>query len=427
MSHTTIKLPPELRREFLAALQALRPGSVEEELTEAVCIRLLRDRLNPNARHVHSSGGTGRPGTGNADNASLGQAGVSENEWKLMERAKQLEEELRLALCAAEDIRALKAKASHLLDDIRRGKEEVAAQERRNAKLMKERVMLSDHTEKLMKMIRQLVIDKLKCEEKRKEERQLVYSLTQDNALKEKKIVSKRKAIAAMKEAVAQLNRQLQVMDDKFVGLRMRFDVAKQMQGTTVERAMAEAESLRKKFNMMTRGKVRLDDVPGPSEGAPVFAPNSITALHTGEQWMDVSQTQGYFPPSSNNQRDPARSHKRPATTGGTGRPKSTSAGGSSRHGGAGSGSGALNSHAPGHSHNKLPAATQDNIPAEDLDRIIAKIYNKQKVKDAGRWTPDKLRELMADGSGKTSCAIPDITSHLSPKKLEPVQSKACP
>ena len=410
---STIKLPRKLRDEFLAALQVVRPGSVEEELTEKVCIALLRDRTNPNERHVQSTGGTGRPST--AGNSVPG--GVSENEWKLMQRAKALEDELRLALCAAEDIRALKHKASLLMEDVRKGKEELQAQVTRSKSAIKERDMLMDHAEKLMKVIRQLSIDKLKIEEKRREERQLVFQLTQDNIIKDNKIASKRRAIKTLVDTNERMSKQMQLMDEKFVDLRMRFDAAKRAQNSTLDKAIQEAHTLRKKFNVMTHGRGRLEDVPLPSE-YPLMAPHSTTLLQTGEQWMDASQ--GFFPKPSgatgNQGKDRLNTpnattttnnnnNQRPATTGGIGRTKAIRPGtapgspaytGARKRGGHGS-------------PTSTPAVPED----EDIDKIIEKIYTKQKRsggKDQMVWTPKKLASLVMDSSGRLGCAIPDIT-----------------
>lgn len=414
MSHQTIQLPAQLKREFMAALQAVRPGSVEEELTETVCISLLRDRLNPNSKARVSIGGTGRPGT--AESQGIGEAGVSENEWKLMQRAKSLEDELRLALCAAEDIRALKAKASSLMEEVRSTKEQVTAQTIKTKKASKDKSMLTDHAEKLMKIIRQMHIDKLKLEEKRHEERQLIFKLTQDIARKDGKLESKRKLLNNMQSVVSRMERQLELMDQKFIDLRMRFDAAKSAQNGIIDKATKESANLRKKFAFMTRGKGRLDDVPLLSE-SPVLAPNSVTILHPGEQFMDAAST-GYFPSpkngKNNNQTDYQSNHARPATTGGIGRSSSGKRPGSAGPRGAAGATGRKSPTQASHTAN----------PEHDIDKIIEKIYAKQKLKEDGKWTPSKLRSLVSDSAGRVGCAIPDITSHLSPKKSEPIYSK---
>ena len=434
MTDAVVKLPPALLREFLAALQAVRPGSVEEELTERVCISLLRDRLSPNSRSVQTSGGTGRPGTANSD---APPGGVSENEWKLMQRARALEDELRLALCAAEDIRALKHKINLLMEDVRKGKEDLRDASARSKKTLKERDMLSDHAEKLMKAIRQVYIEKFKCEEKRKEERALIFKLTQDNIVKDNKIESKRKALKGLVSANARLSKQLEIMDQKFIDLRMRFDAAKHLQNTTLEKAVKEAHDLRSKFKMMTHGRGRLDDVPLPLETPGVVAPNSTTMLHKGEQWMDASQ--GFFPKSTGTPGNQAGDRcntpgdsgahggKRPATTGGIGR-KQRPGTASPVPASPASGKRTQGQHSAG--------AVDDE---RDIDKIIEKIYAKQKRsggKDETVWTPNKLKSLVTDAAGHTGCAIPDITSHVrsaasissdvvgGPRGREPAYSK---
>jgi len=407
-----VNLPPELKRHFLAALQVVRPGSVEEELTENVCIALLKDRQNPKTRNINS-----RPGTAE----SVPAAGVSENEWKLMQRAKALEDELRLALCAAEDIRALKHKANLLMEDVRKGKEEAQALSNRNKKFLKDQDMLRDHCEKLMKVVRQMSIEKIKQEERSHEDRRLIFKLTQDNVNKDGKIVAKRKAIKSLQEVVQLMNKQLELMDQKYVDLRMRFDAAKHAQNTTLDKAVKQADELRKKFNIMTHGRGRLDDVPLPTSPS-IMAPNSTTVLQTGEQWMDASQ--GFFPGpggtgkgqgpgalSGNqirdrtNTPDPLGPRARPATTGGIGRSKRPGTPGSPASAGAGK-----------RGERQGNDTTVGSVPDEhEIDKIIEKIYIKQKRnggKDNTVWTPKKLASLVMDSSGRVGCFIPDLTGN---------------
>lgn len=379
-----ISLPAQLRREFLTALRVLRPGSVDEELTEDVCISILRDRTRPSSTRMQTTGGTSRPKSAGAVSDGVDAAGgVSENEWALLQRAKVLEEELRLALCAAEDIRALKAKAGHLLEEVRRGKEVVSVETGKVKAAEHRNRMLQDHAEKLMLIVRNLSQDKVRMAEARKEERLLCFKLTHELAVKTKKQETSKRLCVELQAAGRVLTKQLEIMTQKFQELRGRLDAARSQQNGAFDRATKEASSLRKKFAAITRGKGRLDDVVLPDSPA-VQAPNSVTILQTGELFMDNSMA-NFNTPSNlarGNQRDPAGT-ARPATTGGIGRTK--------------------------RSATPAPAA-QAAAEEEDLDLIIQKIYTKQRDQHEGRWSPQKLRTLVVDASGRVGCAIPDLT-----------------
>lgn len=418
-----LKLPAALQREFLAALQVLRPGSVAEELTEAVCISILRDRQRPSAANIQSFGGTGRPKSAGATPDNVDAVGVSEKEWALMQRARALEEELRLALCAAEDIRALKAKANHLLEHVRACKEADAAVQHTLRATQKRNAMLTSHAEKLMLVIRNLSLDKVKLGDRSKEERMLVFRLTKELAFKSRKLDVAKRTLVEMRANGQAMTRQLGLMEEKFRSLRDRFDVAREQQKGAIDRATKEASSLRKKFAAITRGKGRLDGVPLPPESPPVFAPYSVTLLQPGESSMDnsLANYNTGFPqfnnqrqhdsgfPQSNNQRQHgggSPQHITPMPNGDKiARPATTGSMGCRTRPGS----------APATQRRRMAATTE--APSEDLDKILSKIYDKNRAKskdgEGARWTPDKLRALVIDASGHTGCNIPDITPEL--------------
>jgi hypothetical protein len=88
---------------------------------------------------------------------------VAVGDEELLQRIANLEEELRLALGAAEDIRALKTKALSLVERIRSEKEEKLRVEADVGKLNKKLEMLTDHIEKLMVHLKHEATCKIKA------------------------------------------------------------------------------------------------------------------------------------------------------------------------------------------------------------------------------------------------------------------------
>ena len=93
------------------------PGFSEDDLTEKDCVALLKQLASKNKKAESQSPPrmTKRQGTGGISTAPS----ALQNSDEMQQRIKSLEEELRLALGAAEDIRALKAKVIQLVDRLR--------------------------------------------------------------------------------------------------------------------------------------------------------------------------------------------------------------------------------------------------------------------------------------------------------------------
>jgi hypothetical protein len=70
-------------------------------------------------------------------------------ETQLATRARQLEGDLRYALMAAEDVKALRAKASHLVECVRLEKDKVVAEGVKVEKYAQHVAILEDHIEKV--------------------------------------------------------------------------------------------------------------------------------------------------------------------------------------------------------------------------------------------------------------------------------------
>ena len=139
-------MPPKLLEEF----KKLHPDLLHSEFTEEKCIGILHDV-------VHHK-----------------QTGVDEATIKLQTKLKLCQEELRLALGAAEDIRALKSKAAHIMDQFTREKEHALEAKEKQKVAERRAVILADHSEKLMKCLKGEATLKLKQIEANRRERKLV-------------------------------------------------------------------------------------------------------------------------------------------------------------------------------------------------------------------------------------------------------------
>mmetsp|Transcript_17056 Transcript_17056/g.28481 ORF Transcript_17056/g.28481 Transcript_17056/m.28481 type:complete len:411 (+) Transcript_17056:54-1286(+) len=185
------------------------------------------------------------------------------NDSELAQRVQNLEEELRLALGAAEDIRALKAKAIQLVERIRLEKEDRLKAETEVRSYVKKVEMLSDHIEKLMIHLKHEAaakiksIDQLRGSEKRNE------ILKEDFELLSRKAAAKERLIAELREGSKILEDQLRLMDEKYLELRTKLDYAREVAGKKVRKAQQVASDLRVKFALAGNQKL-LDHIPLP-------------------------------------------------------------------------------------------------------------------------------------------------------------------
>jgi len=84
----------------------------------------------------------------------LGNKYNSEQEKKLIQRAKDLEDELRIALNQSDDIKALKLKCKQLIDQLESSNQLNARLESEKKQLSKKSLILTDHIEKIMFQLR---------------------------------------------------------------------------------------------------------------------------------------------------------------------------------------------------------------------------------------------------------------------------------
>jgi predicted nuclease with TOPRIM domain len=227
------------------------------------------------------------------------------DESELVQRVQNLEEELRLALGAAEDIRALKAKAIQLVERIRLEKEDRLKAEAEVRTFVKKVEMLSDHIEKLMIHLKHeaaakiKAVDQLRGSEKRNE------ILKEDFELLSRKAAAKERLIAELREGSKILEDQLRLMDEKYLELRTKLDYAREVAGKKVRKAQQVASDLRVKFALAGNQKL-LDHIPLPD-----IQDNSYDMSFENSQSM-LSFESSQSMPTLDSQRGPKKKNKKP-------------------------------------------------------------------------------------------------------------------
>lgn len=189
-------------------------------------------------------------------------ANCDENE--LVQRVANLEEELRLALGAAEDIRALKAKAIQLVERIRLEKEDRLKAEGEVKSFVKKVEMLSDHIEKLMIHLKHEAAAKVKAIDQLRGSEKRNQALREDLELITRKTTAKERLIAELREGSKILEDQLRLMDEKYLELRTKLDYAREVAQKKVRNAQKTASDLRVKFALAGNQKL-LDHIPLPN------------------------------------------------------------------------------------------------------------------------------------------------------------------
>jgi hypothetical protein len=182
-------------------------------------------------------------------------------------RIRNLENELRLALAATEDIRALKAKVLYMMERARIEKEGKLKAESNASEAHKKVAILGDHMEKLMATLRLEVTSKIRAlEQVRQAERNLQRWKDKHHDLS-KKMQLKERLVAELQEGSRILEDQLALMDEKYLDLRSKLDWTRDHGMKKIREAEKQAKDLRVKY-LLANGRVRgLDSIPLPSEG----------------------------------------------------------------------------------------------------------------------------------------------------------------
>jgi hypothetical protein len=285
------------------------PATDSTELTETICLSLLtqtnkklseqqkqlqqlqqqlqQQQEQQEQQHPQYKKSSSVAGTVTVSSTGGGGGGGGASDSELQQRINNLEEELRLALGAAEDIRALKAKAISLVERIRVEKEEKLRCESEQKVFIKKIEMLSDHVEKLMIHLKHeaatkiKTIDQLRASEKRNESAQLKLGIVS------RKAAAKDRLIAELREGSKILEDQLRLMDEKYLELRTKLDYAREVASKKVKIAQKTASDLRVKFALAGNTKL-LDHIPLPDINS-----TSIPLGGTGDYFYSSSDGYG--------------------------------------------------------------------------------------------------------------------------------------
>lgn len=349
VSASTAQLPLELKQEFLKFCKKhnVYTDLREKEMTEANCIKILKSKIRaapPPKSAIQDS---------KQDSADT----------QLQERIKGLEGELRLALGATEDIRALKAKLLQSLERIRLEKEGRLKVESDFASAKRKVEMLTDHMEKLMIHIKQGAAARDRVADQLHEQERQSAKLKERSELIQRKSAAKDRFILELREGSKVLEDQLRLMDEKYLELRTKLDYARDLGAKKVKRAEQQAKELRVKFALSNNASMMLDQVPLP--------PLGMSQSMDGDSWMSVMGQ----PQNSQQQLGPAQAMKR-------GKEKAQSAQRSRQSHDEFNSTGGGGSVTSGSFNDKPP----------DLDRIFEKIRNHGDEKR--EWSEDNLRKL---------------------------------
>jgi hypothetical protein len=168
----------------------------------------------------------------------------------LLNKIKNLEYELRIALGAAEDIRALKTKLIQVLERIRIEKEGKIKVEQNLQRAKKKIEMLGDHMEKLMNHLKHEAASKVKAMEQLRVNERTMHTLKEKSAMISRKSSAKDRLILEIREGSKILEDQLRLMDEKYLELRSKLDYARESGIKKIKQAEKTASDLRLKFTL---------------------------------------------------------------------------------------------------------------------------------------------------------------------------------
>eukprot|EP00605_Chrysophyceae_sp_TOSAG23-4_P000408 GSChrysophyteH1.ASY1.ANO1.464.1 assembled CDS len=283
----------ELKAEFVklcqshrAALQMRTPDNVDDFTDQLgiLCISNVAKALvktnTPGATAHRSSTAGSRVGTSHDD--VLG----------MTEHIQQLQDELRQALKAGDDIKLLKAKLENLVERARRDKERYLLAKSGEEFAKKKMDMLRDHLEKLMTHLKHEATAKVRCQEQLRVQERELFKVQEQKAVIQRKSNAKDRLVLELREGSKILEDQLRLMDEKYLELRVKLDWARENGEKKVRKAQAAAKDLRMKFTMLTGGSTSLDKMTLPSLAQmgsqsmfdPSMAEGSISQVQLGGQ-----------------------------------------------------------------------------------------------------------------------------------------------
>lgn len=354
--------PAILRSEFVKFCKKFKifPELKEKDVNVAACIQILNSKV---------VGATPKSRAQSPSNANATAQVANE---QLNERIKLLEEELRLALGAAEDIRALKAKLLQMIERTRVEKEQKIRAEIEATQLKRKIEMLTDHMEKLMIHLKHEAAHKARIAEQLRTADKELTKTKEKCDLAVCKGAAKDRLILELREGSKVLEDQLRLMDEKYLELRTKLDWARDLGSKKVKKAERVAADLRMKF-ALSGNSTLLDNIPLPdiyssqyssAGGSQLNGGNSVT-FDDGNSWVSGGPSMTLNPkPVLGKGGHGAGRHQLS---------KSTTSLGKLQGGG---------SMASSDSYKKAP----------DIDSVLEKIRTQQGGKQ--EWTEEKLKKL---------------------------------
>jgi hypothetical protein len=170
-------------------------------------------------------------------------------------KAAAVESDLMLMKHHISDIQLLKTKLQQQQYMVKQSKLDLIEEMSKHDKTKKKVQILTDHVEKLVKILKYESTAKIKGLEHIREMKKDMKRI--DNTLKNKSkvIASQSRLIRELREGAKILEDQLRIMDEKFLDVRFKLDGVRTQQKTIVLKAEAEAQALRVKF-ALSQGKI---------------------------------------------------------------------------------------------------------------------------------------------------------------------------
>lgn len=200
----------------------------------------------------------------------------------LLDRIHSLEQELRLALGAAEDIKALKSKLLQMIDRLRSEKEARDKQAFEIKTARKKLAILTDHIEKLMTHLKHEAAAKIRALETLREQEKTTLIANEKCLKLNQRCIAKDRLIMELREGGKILEDQLRLMDEKYLELRTKLDFARESSEKRIKKAERMAGDLRVKFALLGNTK-SLDALPMPTRGYSNSIEGGFSMSDTGD------------------------------------------------------------------------------------------------------------------------------------------------
>ena len=372
----------DLRQEFFkllstqsgAAVGMSIPDNVDDFTDQQGILAL------SNISKVLNKNGGGAARVSNTAGSRLGTAGGGELQ-AMAEHIQQLQDELRNALKAGEDIRLLKAKLESLVERARKDKERYLTAKSGEEFAKKKMDMLRDHLEKLMTHLKHEATAKVRTQEHLRVQERELFKVQEQKAIIQRKSNAKDRLVLELREGSKILEDQLRLMDEKYLELRVKLDWARENGDKKVKQAQAKAKELRMKLMLSGGGgSMSLEKMTLPSLGQmgsqSMFDPSQVDNGMEGASYAELggdslAYAGGNQTPGNNNNINNNNNNNR-------------------GHGKGGSRNG------KGGSMMKSQSVAEGSIASNGpptMDKVMEKIRRHAGGKT--EWTEDQMRDLV--------------------------------